>query len=1247
MRNIIFCFYSRFFLALLFDIYRNMTNGIGTQPDYQGRHRRLSIRTMPLKIVKPDDDHTHQHDETSSESEPSPKGTPENVPKPPLLSSLTRQVSHDGLANSSDADIEKKRPASDSVQASPYHSDDAEFDHDTTALSDDPQMKYIPPQPNPLHNPSLFRRHTQSLRLEAHLHPMRLILSRLMTHLNYNRKGIFNTPVDPISLGLSDYFTVIKKPMDLGTVKNRLHSVAYQSRRACADDIRLCLRNAMLYNPPQNTIHIAAKELLRYFEDQLSSFCPELADFELLEATNSEFSLVRMDEDTGAKDIEESFHDTDFQHQENSNEVGKTPASLSAAHHFSTRNSSPDEISISVNSKKRKKRGSKINSAHSCQWCNGNVCTVCDQGCLSLQPSLLICNGPHCIGAKIRKGTTYFIAPDGSCQFCQRCFVGLPAILPGKHEDLDLCCYKRNLLKRKNDEESVEHWLTCSQCESTVHRMCVMYNPYVHSTQNFICPSCHSRNDDSVIADVQEIQQQSSVERKDESMYTFIVGEDFPIPMSDIITSPHEGKYLGLCADLLPENAISQFIEEKVRQKMFSSDCPNAEKTIIVRMISDCERYFKVPEVIRKHFRLQTLGNKAGISPPLKVMYRSKAIALFQKFDGLDVCIFCMYVHEYDGNDEFDNERDKLLVVQEKRVYIAYLDSVEHFRPRTLRTAVYQEVLTAYLATARLRGYEAAHIWACPPSRGNSFVFWNHPSAQRTPNVERLTSWYHAALSRAIDCGVITNVQSLYESNFEEPLRLVEENTYSRVCTGLKMPCPPLLEGDFWIEEALRVYNTTFTRLLKENSNPVGELLLRSDDTSTSTNCPAIHIAAMFREKVINLPISKAFRRPVNAAAMKLSDYHTIITKPMDLGTVLSRCILGEYDTLLDMVNDVRLVFSNAKKFNPPGHIVHVNAIELEEIFMTELTAISKTWIEPKPGGSMQHSLEGFNTISMSLCETHPNKATPEIVTDDNAASVELQKVLVSGKCSESFVEVQSSANGNELFDGPDFVRHSMVGEDVWLLEKKTVPPPKIVGLSKSTKRGRKSGIDIADEPASKRRRQTWLGEEVGTAVRRMRTSFFKCTLNNHTAECGTELMAANEFRAYIADYKDGGREESRISSRVADARHSFLEVSQFRGLEFDTLRRAKYSSAVLLYHLHHDGAPGLIPECTTCGKEIEGVRWHRMCKVVENRPPCITLHTTGRKPKAATPFQMEEICPTCFSGKSDQHQFIPLQVSI
>lgn len=92
----------------------------------------------------------------------------------------------------------------------------------------------------------------------------RNLLERLMKH-KYG--WVFNKPVDVKGLGLKDYYTIIKHPMDLGTVKARLSKNLYKTPREFAEDVRITFSNAMLYNPKGQDVHIMAEELSKIFED--------------------------------------------------------------------------------------------------------------------------------------------------------------------------------------------------------------------------------------------------------------------------------------------------------------------------------------------------------------------------------------------------------------------------------------------------------------------------------------------------------------------------------------------------------------------------------------------------------------------------------------------------------------------------------------------------------------------------------------------------------------------------------------------------------------------------------------------------------------------------------------------------------------------------------------------------------------------------------------------------------------------
>lgn len=92
-----------------------------------------------------------------------------------------------------------------------------------------------------------------------------VLLERLMKH---KHGWVFNAPVDPLALGLHDYFDVIKNPMDLGTVKSRLDKNWYNSPMEFAEDVRLTFHNAMTYNPQGHDVYIMAEVLLKLFEEK-------------------------------------------------------------------------------------------------------------------------------------------------------------------------------------------------------------------------------------------------------------------------------------------------------------------------------------------------------------------------------------------------------------------------------------------------------------------------------------------------------------------------------------------------------------------------------------------------------------------------------------------------------------------------------------------------------------------------------------------------------------------------------------------------------------------------------------------------------------------------------------------------------------------------------------------------------------------------------------------------------------------
>ncbi|XP_048858521.1 bromodomain-containing protein 3b isoform X6 [Brienomyrus brachyistius] len=75
------------------------------------------------------------------------------------------------------------------------------------------------------------------------------------------------------------------------------------------------------------------------------------------------------------------------------------------------------------------------------------------------------------------------------------------------------------------------------------------------------------------------------------------------------------------------------------------------------------------------------------------------------------------------------------------------------------------------------------------------------------------------------------------------------------------------------------------------------------------------------------------FYKPVDAEALELHDYHEIIKHPMDLSTVKKKMDSRDYQDAQSFAADIRLMFSNCYKYNPPDHEVVAMARKLQDVF--------------------------------------------------------------------------------------------------------------------------------------------------------------------------------------------------------------------------------------------------------------------------------------------------------------------------
>ncbi|XP_006140218.1 bromodomain testis-specific protein isoform X2 [Tupaia chinensis] len=85
----------------------------------------------------------------------------------------------------------------------------------------------------------------------------------------------FQQPVDAVKLKLPDYYTIIKNPMDLNTIKKRLENKYYVKASECIEDFNTMFSNCYLYNKPGDDIVLMAQALEKLFIQKLSQMPQE------------------------------------------------------------------------------------------------------------------------------------------------------------------------------------------------------------------------------------------------------------------------------------------------------------------------------------------------------------------------------------------------------------------------------------------------------------------------------------------------------------------------------------------------------------------------------------------------------------------------------------------------------------------------------------------------------------------------------------------------------------------------------------------------------------------------------------------------------------------------------------------------------------------------------------------------------------------------------------------------------------
>lgn len=89
------------------------------------------------------------------------------------------------------------------------------------------------------------------------------VLNQLCAHRSADP---FLEPVNPIAQGLHDYTSIVKDPMDLGTIRKKLKNKDYLKISQFVADVRKVFSNSCLYNQKASQVYLMTLEMSEHFE---------------------------------------------------------------------------------------------------------------------------------------------------------------------------------------------------------------------------------------------------------------------------------------------------------------------------------------------------------------------------------------------------------------------------------------------------------------------------------------------------------------------------------------------------------------------------------------------------------------------------------------------------------------------------------------------------------------------------------------------------------------------------------------------------------------------------------------------------------------------------------------------------------------------------------------------------------------------------------------------------------------------
>ncbi|KAH9258132.1 hypothetical protein BASA81_003695 [Batrachochytrium salamandrivorans] len=886
-------------------------------------------------------------------------------------------------------------------------------------------------------------------------------LLRMLSELPFAH--VFRHPVDPVALGLEGYFDIVKHPMDLSTIKQRLESkVGYGKLLDFAQDVRLMFDNAILFNTLEQDVGQIAAEYGALFEQAYYQIC-----------------------------------------QEEENRFAEARYQLQAC----------------------------------------NLCAHSED--FLFEPPVFICD---VCDNKIKRDSLMYVNTSAEHRVCRNCFKDQPgsflrfAVTNGTSTVEEK--FSKSLFKeQKNNQQVREEWVICFYCRRKSHAICAMAKTSMFSSKReHLCAMCLLR-----------YLEEKTFQQTDFNAFPVYINLDTPV------NPPGTGR----TAKELPTSPLSRFVEQRLRERIAqepSSTSGSNPGLLSVRVVLN-----KKEDLFTREGMLDLYGNEQVYGYPKSFPTKQKCLLLFEEIDGFDVLLFVMYVQYFGSDAPHPNKRS---------MYISYLDSVNYFSQRELRTVAYQEIVISLLEFERQSGYVRCFIWSCPPANGDDYIFHVHPKTQRIPDSQKLRHWYFDLLEQARQRNIVFSLNTLFDEY---------------ICRVPDVRFVPYFDGD-WVN----VYGEFFIKNLKNKDlNP-----LRRQNTSEASRNTGTLLKLSEQEISMQKLANKQRKQQlysktldyVESAHETCAPIRPLLQVPIQ--DVLTAKILTENEK---MRKDFIVVKMCQECAECAKHMDQPNELH---------------WISPQYDPRNDPHDYRFRTYAAPYCLCHecylrayygeygnmPEFVLPALIVEEeeevNEMNVEFKfpttTTMFSSSSSSSSTQLSSRSSTNSPTPGIVTRRKRNHGDAENLYEVKTPHNAHASSLSSSAA---VPGIQVLPLGVTAKPPNAYL-----------------------TGQFDIDLKSMVLIRANVPSTRI--ERDLEVENTLFDKRRGFVSKCQEKKWQFDELRRAKHSTQSILDLLHHpDAEDEYIQTCSACQIELKQEYYSCNAGECEDFDLCSKCYATVQHP--------------------------------